>query len=316
LDEKVAALRTQGALAGLAVLVVGLIVAVLFSRSITVPLQELVAATNRIAGGDLAHRITVQGGDEIAALASAFNTMTGQLQHTLEGLEQRTRDLALSAEISRRLSSILDQKQLITEVVEQLQSGFHYYHVHIYLYDERREYLVMAGGTGEAARAMLARGHRLEEGRGLVGRAAGTNSPVLVPDVSKDPGWLPNPLLPDTKSEMAVPITVGTRILGVLDVQHNIVNGLKQDDVQLIQLVSNQIAIALQNTLSFQQAEQQAQRETIINTVTEKIQRATTVESVLQIATRELGQALRAQRASANVSLAQLRNNYEKTNGH
>lgn len=280
-------------------------------RQIVRPIEALAATAQRITAGDLYQKATVTRRDEIGTLAFSFNSMTEQLRETLAGLEQRvaarTRDLALSAEISRRLSSILDQHELIAEVVEQIRSTFNYYHVHIYLYDDRRESLVMAGGTGEAARTMLARGDRLQEGRGLVGRAAGTNSPVLVPDVSNDPGWLPNPLLPDTKSEMAVPIAVGGRVLGILDVQHNVVNALKQDDIQIIESIANQVAIALQNTRSFRQTQQQAERETKINTITEKIQRAATVERVLEIAARELGQALGAQRATIQLETVKTR---------
>jgi GAF domain-containing protein/HAMP domain-containing protein len=286
------------------------VLAALFALYLSRPILHLTDVAAKVSAGDLAARATVQSDDEIGALTRTFNNTTAQLGEFIGSLEQRvaerTRALALSSDVSRRISGILEQKQLVAEVVEQIRSTFNYYHVHIYLYDEKREHLMMAGGTGEAARAMLARGHRLEEGRGLVGRSAGTNSPVLVPDVSKDPGWLPNPLLPDTKAEVAVPITSGTRVLGVLDVQHNRINDLDQDDVQLLQTIANQIAIGLQNTQSYERAQKQAERETFINTISQKIQGATRIEDVVQIAAQELGQALGAQRAVAQVSTAKI----------
>lgn len=280
---------------------VGLVTA----NRISFPITTLTNAAVRIAGGNLDQPIAVAGRNEIGMLAQAFDSMTQQLRNLIGTLEQRVADrtkaLAASAEVSRRLSSVLDQQELIHEVVEQVRSAFNYYHVHIYLYDPKREYLVMAGGTGEAARAMLAKGHRLEEGRGLVGRAAGANAPVLVPDVSADPGWLPNPLLPETRAEAAVPIAMGGHVLGVLDVQHNVKDGLKQEDVELLQSIAFQVAIGLQNARSYEQAQRRADHETLINTVTQRIQNAGDIESVLQIAARELGQALGAQRATIQV---------------
>ena len=153
---------------------------------------------------------------------------------------------------------------------------------------------------------MLARGHRIEAGRGLVGRAATSRAPILVPDVTKDPGWLPNPLLPDTKAELAVPLAIGTNVLGVLDVQHNLVNGLTQEDQQIVQSIANQVAIALQNTRSYEQAQQQAERETAINTISQRLQSAVTLDDVLTIAARELGQTLGAQRVTATLAASQL----------
>jgi GAF domain-containing protein len=161
----------------------------------------------------------------------------------------------------------------------------------------------MVGGTGEAGQTMLARGHRLAKGRGLVGRAAETNAVVLVPDTSKEPGWLPNELLPETKSEIAVPISVGTEVLGVVDVQHNIVNGLSEQDADLMQSIANQVAIALQNANVYIEAKRRADRETLIGSISQKIQSATTIEDALQVAIRELGHALNAKRSSVQLNL-------------
>jgi putative methionine-R-sulfoxide reductase with GAF domain len=185
-----------------------------------------------------------------------------------------------------------------------VQRAFDYYYAQIYILDESGENLVLAGGTGEAGAAMLARSHSLPKGHGLVGRATDTNASVLIPDVSKEEGWLPNEFLPETKAEAAVPISVGNLVLGVLDVQHNIVNGLTEVDVALLESLASQAAISLQNARTFEQSRKQAELETMVNTIGQRIQRTTTIEDTLQTAIRELGTAIGASRVKASLRSA------------
>ncbi|MBL8103208.1 MAG: GAF domain-containing protein, partial [Anaerolineales bacterium] len=229
-------------------------VAFIVTRGITAPITKLVNIAENIAQGNLELQAEVSG-DEIGVLATAFNTMSNLLRELIGTLEQRVADrtkaLETSTEVSRRLSTILDRKELVAEVVNQVRNAFGYYHTQIYFYDETRENLVMAGGTGEAGRIMLEQFHKLAKGRGLVGRAAENNEPILVTDTTQTPEWLPNPLLPETKSEAVIPISIGDLVLGVLDIQHNIVDSLKREDIDALLSIANQVAIAAQNAQSY-----------------------------------------------------------------
>lgn len=252
--------------------------AFLTTQSITAPVTKLATAAENIAKGNLDQHVDIAQQDEIGVLANSFNTMTSRLRELVTTLEQRVADrtkaLATSSEVSRRLSTILDQRQLVTEVVDQVKNSFNYYHAHIYMYDEDHGELIMAGGTGEAGATMLAKGHKLSKGQGLVGRAAENNEPILVNDTSRDPNWLPNPLLPETKSEVAMPISIGNKVLGVLDIQHNIVDGLKREDIDSLQSIANQVAIALQNIGS-------------VETMTKRAKELASVAEISTVSSRE-----------------------------
>jgi putative methionine-R-sulfoxide reductase with GAF domain len=225
-------------------------------KSVAAPIGNLTSVVEQIMGGDHSQQADVTTTDEIGQLARGFNSMTTNLRSLITGLERRSRALEANGEVSRSLSTILDRQELVFEVVHQVQSVFNYYHAHIYLVDETAQNLIMVGGTGEAGQTMLNRKHSIPMGRGLVGRAAQTKSVVLVPDVSIESGWLPNPLLADTKSEIAVPIIISDEILGVLDVQENKVRGLDEDDASLLRSLANQVAVALTNASLFEQTVQ------------------------------------------------------------
>jgi putative methionine-R-sulfoxide reductase with GAF domain len=290
---------------GVVIVVVASITAAVIAQLLARPIVRLSNTAVQVAEGDLSARAPVESDDEIGTLSANFNRMTSQLQESIEGLEQRvaerTRALSASVEVSRSLSTILNLDQLVIEVVEQVRSAFGYYYVQIYLFDESHTTLQMVGGTGEAGQVLLTRGHTLAAGQGLVGQAAATNTPVFIPDVSQAAGWKSNPLLPDTKAEISVPIAVGEQVAGVLDVQHDVTGSLTEEDVHLLQSVAFQVAIAIQNARSYDAARKRAEREATINAINQKIQNATSVDAVLQIATAELGRALNKHKASVQL---------------
>jgi nitrate/nitrite-specific signal transduction histidine kinase len=300
---------TQGFVIVLLVVVALAAAAAFFGAQYLVrPILRLTSTAEEVSAGNLNSRAEVTTKDEVGTLATTFNTMTAQLQDTLGGLEERvaerTKALATSAEVTRRLSTVTDPAQLASEVVNEVRGAFDYYYAQIYLLDEAGENLVLTGGTGEAGATMVSRGHSLPKGRGLVGRAADTNASVLIPDTAQEEGWLPNELLPETKAEAAIPISIGGQVLGVLDVQHSEIGGLSSEDVTLLESLAGQVAISLQNARTYEQSRKQAELETLVNVIGRRIQRATSIEDTLQTAIRELGTAIGASRVKARLQPA------------
>jgi GAF domain-containing protein len=133
--------------------------------------------------------------------------------------------------------------------------------------------------------------------KGVAGGAARLNRPILVADVSKNAEYLPNPLLPETKTELAVPIATGDQVLGVLDVQHNVIGSLSQTDADMLRSIASQVAIALINARSYAETQRRADREGLINEINRKILGTTSIEQAMQVAVRELGKALGSRQA-------------------
>lgn len=294
--------------AGLSLLI-GLVLIWFASQNLVLhPLDELAAVAHRQLEGDLGARTNITTGDELEQLGRTLNTLTSQLQETLSDLEQRvaarTRDLATVAEVGTAASTILESRRLLQEVVELTKERFHLYHSHIYLLDEKGENLVLTAGAGEPGRIMVAEGRSIPVDReqSLVARAARERHGISVNDVTQAPEFLPNPLLPDTRAELAVPMIVGGRVIGVFDIQSEQIGRFTDADINIQTTLAAQLAVSIQNVRSFEQFRKQAELETMVNTIGQKIQRSTTIEETLQIAVRELGTAIGAARVKANIS--------------
>lgn len=181
-----------------------------------------------------------------------------------ERVQARTQELALSAEVSRSISSIRELPELLSQSVELIRIRFNLYHVQIYLLDETEPQLVLRASTGEAGRTLLARAHRLPlDGRSLNGKAALTKTLVLVGDTAEEPLFQPNPLLPYTRAELTIPLLVGERLVGVVDLQSERVGAFSEESLLALNALAGQLAVAIDNAALFterQRAEEDARR--------------------------------------------------------
>lgn len=225
------------------------------TRTLSKPIVELAQAAAAIAAGNLEQRADLHHQGELGLLAAAFNSMTAQLQSSINNLEQRVRArtaelrqqalrLETSVQVSREITSILNIDTLLTRVVELICEAFGYYHVRIYLVEETGEYLVLQASTNlvDVEVQRLAIG-----GKSLNGQAVATNEARLANDVKHDPNYLAERLLPNTRAELVIPLRMGKRVIGTLDVNSARAEGFSEQDVIVIQSLGDQIAIAIEN---------------------------------------------------------------------
>ena len=190
------------------------------------------------------------------------------------------------------------------EVVNLTKERFNLYHSHIYLLDEEGKNLVLTAGAGEPGRIMAAerRSIPINREQSLVARAARERKGIIVNDVTEAPDFLPNPLLPDTRAELAVPMIVSNTLIGVFDIQSDQAGRFTTSDIDIQTTLAAQLATSIQNVRSFEQSKKQADFEARVNLIGQKIQQATSIEETLQTAVRELGMAVGAPRVKVDIS--------------
>lgn len=243
------------------------IVATVVARALTNPILMLTEVASSVSQGDLNARATIRSSDEIGTLAATFNSMTDQLQTTLLGLEQRIDErtaelqknkleLETIADVAREIAIIRDMNTLLNVSADLIRERFKYYHVGIFLIDERSEYAFLRAASSVAAEKMLASKYKLKVGKtGLVGNVTSTGQAYIALDVGIDATHFENPLLPDTRSEIALPLRSRSITIGALDIQANVPNAFTQQDIQTLQILADQLAAAIENAQLVQQVE-------------------------------------------------------------
>lgn len=243
------------------------IVATLVARSFTNPIISLTKTANSISQGDLSARAQINNSDEIGTLASAFNSMTDQLQSTLVGLEarisERTADLQKSkleletiADVAREIATIRDLDTLLNVSATLIRERLSYYHVGIFLIDERGEYAILRAASSVAADQLMESNYKLRVGQtGLVGNVTRTGKAYIALDVGADAVHFENALLPETRSEITLPLRSHSITIGALDIQANIPTAFNERDAQTLQILADQLASAIENAQLVQQVE-------------------------------------------------------------
>lgn len=271
-------------------------------RNIAAPLERLEHAASRLAAGHLDERVPVERVDEFGRLAQTFNEMADHLQTLYNALEERVQErtralqeanyalqrraiqLEASAEVSRSIISIFNVDELLRRAVNLIRDRFGFYHAGIFLMDETGEWAVLQEATGEAGARMKAQGHRLQVGEtSMVGWTALHRRPRIALDVGEDAVHFANPLLPYTSSEMTLPLMVGGRLLGVLDVQSTEEAAFDEDDIRTLQSMADQLAIAIENARRLSETAALLEAASPIYRFSRRLSTAATVDDVANV---------------------------------
>jgi GAF domain-containing protein/HAMP domain-containing protein len=249
------------------ILAVMAVIGLLLANRLADPIHRLAAAAQRIGAGQWDVPLPQAGNDEIGVLSQAFATMTRQLRELMEGLEQRvaerTRELeyravqlATAAEVSRTATSVLNHDELMRQTVDLIHDRFGFYYVGLFLLDESGRWAVLRAGTGEAGRQMLEAGHRLQVGgESMVGWCTTNLQARIALDVGAEAVRFDNPLLPETRSEMALPLISRGQVIGALNVQSTEVAAFSDEDIAVLQTMADHLAVTIDNARLFREVQ-------------------------------------------------------------
>lgn len=225
------------------------------------PLQALTSVASQISQGNLEAIADIRSEDETGILANTFNSMVNQLRELLESLErrvaERTSSLELAATVGRTISQVSDLDSMLRQATKLILEQFDLYYVQVYLTDPGQTTLKLEAGTGEVGVQLLARNHSLPLSTASInGRAAVEKRAVVISDTAESLTFRPNPLLPETRGEMALPLIVGEKVVGVLDLQTRNPGKLTEELVPAYEALAGQLAVAIQNASLLAEAEQ------------------------------------------------------------
>ena len=230
------------------------------SKSVSDPIKDLINTFLKIEQGELAARAPVTATDELGIVTIHFNRMVAQLEGLQNTLEQqvaeRTKQLTATNEVGRVASSSLDPDEMLSRVIKLFSEQFGYYFAAIYLLDTSGKWAELREATGDAGHVLKHNHHRLElAGKSMVGTAIREKSARIAQVASQEKQRFENPLLPYTRSEIALPLLVGDRVLGALDVQSAKESDFGPELIETMQNMAGQVAIALENARLYQEAQ-------------------------------------------------------------
>ncbi len=214
--------------------------------------QYLKEAQEKTAAAEIANQelVSIQ-----AALEERIEKRTADLERTTAAIQRRANQLQAISDVVRSIASEPNLETLLPKIANVISALFGFYHVGIFLLDEKKEYAELRAANSEGGQRMLARGHKLRVGyQGVVGFAARQARARIALDTGEDAVFFDNPDLPFTRSEAALPLIMGDEVIGVLDVQSDVPEAFNEEDIEVLDTLAFQVAIAIQNARLLTQA--------------------------------------------------------------
>ena len=213
--------------------------------------------------------------------------------HLLENTQQALRETDALYRISQGLVS-LDAEELLEDAVNLLQTNFGYYHVQVYVIDWETGDFILQAGSGELGKMLKTQNYRVSAGLGILGHAAETLTPFFTNNVDQVVFFIRNPLLPETKSEMTVPVKIGSQVLGILDIQQAPPKTFTPRDLQMVSAIADQLAVTMQKAKLYEDLQKSLQQEQNIRSQLIQSERLALVGRLLASVSHELNNPLQA----------------------
>ncbi len=192
-----------------------------------------------------------------AGLEKLVHARTSELELANQRNERRARQFEAIGQVSRAINQTQGLQDLLPQITQVINQQFNFYHVGIFLLDANNEYATLVASNSEGGQKMLDRNHKLKVGQvGIVGNVAGSGIPRIALDTGADAIYFNNPDLPETRSEMALPLfRSGQQLIGIIDVQSTEQNAFGQDDIQILTTLADQVSIAIANARLYEETQ-------------------------------------------------------------
>ncbi len=265
------------------------------TRRIVSPIEDISETAQKFADGDMQARAVVNRKDEIGLLAYSFNYVADQLislYRSLESMvESRTQQIQTTSEVAQVVTSTSNLDEILLQTVNLINERFNYYHTAIYLMDRGGDNIVLREAAGQAAKKYLNRGIVIAvDSRSIVGNVAATNKPWVSDNVIQDPNYIELELLTGTRSEAAIPLSIGGRVLGVLDIQSKELKAFDSQDIVTLQTLARQISSAIQHARLLENTKIDLETANLLFQTSHRLADAETVNGIFQSITEILKQ--------------------------